>query len=1127
MLFFSFFQNTVEDVTDETEEDIDLRSVLKVFDFEKTIETDDADSSDDELNQTNICEKVNSHFEDSVIDIFGDDDVTDVSELGQSVENISLFDADHSMQSTAIDLPDMLKMFGFSKFQVPPLLCRHPPPAVGRDDDRMKIKEILDDVLLKLGYTTENSDSLNRILCGPDNKIGKCLLELIETDKKYKMLLPEFPLLHLRKSKITVLFSAYQDAGLVQLMKFMKDDKEEDWKKLVSVQHIDTATKYVKRIAQSLNLALLVTFLKSLTKDDQEMLITDMETEQPVTLANNWSCKFNTFLEETSRINATFALHLDILKHCNHVIQIAFAERLGGQGGYSLLLAAVKESLCFSFVNNASSYAPYCVRLLHQHYSAGFFHTCLKETLFSTPFKGSKHNFACDTKREMDHIEAVKAFRSGSNIKSVTCRMSLVDTLNDARLRNLDDSSCEHKPIDDDNLGWKITKVDESYIFPTAAMILRQGGLSTESNDIPYNVYSKTPIILPLSILDSQSYDTGKFLLMRFLVKERMFGLNQNDMPVTDNIAGPTELLSRAKRSKGVTLKRTVKSKVVAAKSESEVMELKRQKVVSKELRIIDCYSSLNNNCQALVKPDSSKPKVMKAVGMRRALKTMITECKGEDNLIILGQAHIPATISTSVTMCAVEFAGVKFKVGNVSTGKEYIHEVEMILKRLLHQMPNIQKLIVCEEKYSFTPDEFKAGTRSQRTNKLNQGMTIDHLKTAADIVNDEVLNKDAATKTLLGKKAISNFLASNIDKLHFNGNFQLIVDSELHVQKCQCQDDSCSCQPYCTPIACAYSDSESRPKCELLQTVKQRKGEAEMAIVDWLIDSQDQLKQGQVAVSIVSSGDIDAIYIHLFAVSRRWKRDEKHQFINPVYVILQKPAGKLDIYNITGMLALFERYYCDINIGTTLSIGLCVGGNDFIPKLYQMSHDRILKLLASSPWLRLNLCHTDNGKLILNQDCLVQLYKTLYCPKKYCCDSLTFENVRAISISKRPDASAKGGYSTNDPRKWLPPETAIRRLGELLQLQMTYLQSAGNHEAECLDVMQTHTLRQNSSGEMEYDFGSESRFQSLEALPVFKPPVLKTKKRQQNTTPQKGRRRKRIVTSTPYASKLNDTSTL
>ena len=162
---------------------------------------------------------------------------------------------------------------------------------------------------MKLGYITENTNSLNRILCGTDNKIGKCLLELMETDSKYKMLLPEFPLLHLRKSKITVLFSAYQDARLVQLMKFMRDDREDDWRKLVSVQHIDTATKYVKRIAQSMNLALLVTFLKSLTKDDQEILITDMETEQPATLAKKWSFKFNKFLEETSRINATFALY--------------------------------------------------------------------------------------------------------------------------------------------------------------------------------------------------------------------------------------------------------------------------------------------------------------------------------------------------------------------------------------------------------------------------------------------------------------------------------------------------------------------------------------------------------------------------------------------------------------------------------------------------------------------------------------------------------------------------------------------------------------------------------------------------------------------------------------------------
>ena len=37
----------------------------------------------------------------------------------------------------------------------------------------MKRKEILEDVLLKLGYNTENTNSINWILCRPDNKIGQ------------------------------------------------------------------------------------------------------------------------------------------------------------------------------------------------------------------------------------------------------------------------------------------------------------------------------------------------------------------------------------------------------------------------------------------------------------------------------------------------------------------------------------------------------------------------------------------------------------------------------------------------------------------------------------------------------------------------------------------------------------------------------------------------------------------------------------------------------------------------------------------------------------------------------------------------------------------------------------------
>lgn len=54
--------------------------------------------------------------------------------------------------SDKLDIVDLLKSFGFSKFVVPPLLCRHPSPAIGKDDDISKIKEILDDILIKLAF---------------------------------------------------------------------------------------------------------------------------------------------------------------------------------------------------------------------------------------------------------------------------------------------------------------------------------------------------------------------------------------------------------------------------------------------------------------------------------------------------------------------------------------------------------------------------------------------------------------------------------------------------------------------------------------------------------------------------------------------------------------------------------------------------------------------------------------------------------------------------------------------------------------------------------------------------------------------------------------------------------------
>ena len=153
--------------------------------------------------------------------------------------------------------------------------------------------------------------------------------------------------------------------------------------------------------------------------------------------------------------------------HCDEVL----ADRLGGPDGYALLLASVKKYLPYSFINGASSYAPYCTKLLHHHYSAGPFYRHLKQTLSSTSFKSSIKNFACDTKRELDHLDAVKSFRPGSSVESATVRMSLMDFLNEIRAERHDLKISTDQATD--NLGWQLAEVDESHI--------RGGSISNEN----------------------------------------------------------------------------------------------------------------------------------------------------------------------------------------------------------------------------------------------------------------------------------------------------------------------------------------------------------------------------------------------------------------------------------------------------------------------------------------------------------------------------------------------------------------------------------------------------------------------------------------------------------------------
>lgn len=1079
--------------------------------------------------ETNGIERLEQSIHD--ISLHEDDGI---DRLEQSIHEMSIHE-DHGVSETINDTQQDLLVnenqylntpsaFGLEKFAVPPLLCRHPPPAVGRDDDMGKLREILDDVLVKMGCHEQEFCTLDRIILGADNKIGANMLKLMKHNEKYNIFIPEFPLLHLRKSKITTLFSAYKHAGLLSLLKFMRDDDRDEWSKLVSADHIDTATRNVRRLGLAISTAFTMKFASTLSLEKSSELLEDLQSMSPPDASVKWEEQFQSFLEKGKSSNATFQLHFEMMRHCNQVIAVHLAERIGGTKGYLLLLGSIKSDLPFTFLNGASSYAPYCTQLLIEHAKSGIFHKHMKSTLFSVPRKSSKKNFALDAFREMDHIDAHKSIRSGSTLSSVTCRMSLVDSLGDNHEQQSAQRGGSTSDVQEDTLGWELTKTDVLHIMRTAALILRRDGLCMEEDIMPYNVYSKEKTVLPLDILDSSSADVGRFLVKRYISKNGLLQCNESDIPDVDQLDGDKDLIGRVKRSKGVTIRRGTRQITPRVQSQRAASEIQRKKRIRKEIKRIECLSSDMNMCQAIVKPDCSKPKVQKSLGVSKAVKNLVASTVGKvseletsdnhqyTNIIATNLKGVPQDVGKSLTLITVEFAGVKFKV-NASTGMHYIRMIEnSVIKPILFMSPNLKQLIICEEKYSFTPDTFKAATRAQRTTSAKD--SIAHLKTRNEMINKTKFDKAALVSTTEGKFVISTYLAENVESLTINENISIIIDSELHLGGCSCRIPGidCNCNVYAKPITCEFSKVDGLESVTINDSIQQRKGEAEMSQVDWLFECLPFLQPGESVASLVTSGDIDAVPIHLFAIERSWPKNEAGRYNHTVYVILQKPGKHVDIYNITSMLELLHMVYNDQQIGQKVALTLCMGGNDFLPKFYQISHDKMLKLVMSNEYFLNNLFNFNDQNVTLNQDIYVGLVKSLYCPKalakKQCATTLEYEVVRNASIHMK-----KGNVvQTRDPQLWMPPESALHCVGKLINLQAQYMLTAGISQAPLPDFLASGCLKRTISGDIEYDFGSEAHVEQVDM-----PAPANAGKRRAAHTPQKGRRRKiPLVTSTP-----------
>ena len=230
-------------------------------------------------------------------------------------------------------------------------------------------------------------------------------------------------------------------------------------------------------------------------------------------------------------------------------------------------------------------------------------------------------------------------------------------------------------------------------------------------------------------------------------------------------------------------------------------------------------------------------------------------------------------------------------------------------------------------------------------------------------------------------------------------------------------------------------------------------------------------------------------------------------------------------------MVELLESVFTETHIGAIMAIGLCLGGNDFLPRFSGISHLKVLQMLFSKDRFRQELLelHETNGVSVyqLNERIYLDFVKSLYCPRRLDEQSLSFEEVRQLTIKPSSGRKAKNDNITfvfcekqidvRQPKLWLPPSSCLQRLSTLVTLMLRYLATAGHHDAS-LPQFSDSCL---SADGHHYLLGPDAHCPSLDKLLVLHDDCVKRKeqiaraKRALERTPRRSNKR-RPVFSTP-----------
>ncbi|CAC5418114.1 unnamed protein product [Mytilus coruscus] len=154
------------------------------------------------------------------------------------------------------------------------------------------------------------------------------------------------------------------------------------------------------------------------------------------------------------------------------------------------------------------------------------------------------------------------------------------------------------------------------------------------------------------------------------------------------------------------------------------------------------------------------------------------------------------------------------------------------------------------------------------------------------------------------------------------------------------------------------------------------------------------------------------------------------------------------------------------------VSIVLCTGGNDFIPKFHNISHKKMLSLFMSNEHFRLNLFQKSEKNIHqLNTTVYKDFIKTLFSSMSNI--HVSFEEARHNSMfcKQRKTNDQMDKSLLRNAKLWLHPESCLERMAELVNLQIEYLETTGDSMAKLPNFLEKECLKMTETGEVEYHF--------------------------------------------------------